>query len=52
MKLPNDGTGDFLEDGVQVEIGKDGEVLSTYASAATDESSETMLDSKSNRLRV
>ena len=46
MKLPNDGTGDFLENGVQVEIGKDGEVLSTYASAATDESSETMLDSK------
>lgn len=49
MKLPNDGTGDFLEDGVQVEIGKDGEVLSTYASAATDESSETMLDSKSEK---
>ena len=49
MKLPNDGTGDFLEDGVQVEIGKDGEVLSTYASAATDESSETMLDSKSEQ---
>lgn len=46
MKLPNDGTGDFLENGVQVEIGKDGEVLSTYASAAADESSETMLDSK------
>lgn len=46
MKLPNDGTGDFLENGVQVEIGKEGEVLSTYASAATDESSETMLDSK------
>lgn len=49
MKLPNDGAGDFLEDGVQVEIGKDGEVLSTYASAATDESSETMLDSKSEQ---
>ena len=49
MKLPNDGTGDFLENGVQVEIGKDGEVLSTYASAATDESSETMLDSKSEQ---
>lgn len=49
MKLPNDGTGDFLENGVQVEIGKDGEVLSTYASAATDESSETMLDSKSEK---
>lgn len=49
MKLPNDGTGDFLEDGVQVEIGKDGEVLSTYASAATDESSETMLDSKNEQ---
>lgn len=49
MKLPNDGTGDFLEDGVQVEIGKDGEVLSTYASAAADESSETMLDSKSEK---
>ena len=46
MKLPNDGTGDFLENGVQVEIGKEGEVLSTYASAAADESSETMLDSK------
>lgn len=49
MKLPNDGTEDFLENGVQVEIGKDGEVLSTYASAATDESSETMLDSKSEQ---
>lgn len=49
MKLPNDGTGDFLENGVQVEIGKEGEVLSTYASAATDESSETMLDSKSEK---
>lgn len=49
MKLPNEGTGDFLENGVQVEIGKDGEVLSTYASAATDESSETMLDSKSEK---
>lgn len=49
MKLPNDGTGDFLENGVQVEIGKDGEVLSTYASAATDESSETMLDSKNEQ---
>ena len=49
MKLPNDGTGDFLENGVQVEIGKDGEVLSTYASAATDESSETMLDSRSEK---
>lgn len=49
MKLPNDGMGDFLENGVQVEIGKDGEVLSTYASAATDESSETMLDSKSEQ---
>lgn len=49
MKLPNDGTGDFLENGVQVEIGKDGEVLSTYASAAADESSETMLDSKSEQ---
>lgn len=49
MKLPNDGTGDFLENGVPVEIGKDGEVLSTYASAATDESSETMLDSKSEK---
>lgn len=49
MKLPNDGTGDFLEDGVQVEISKDGEVLSTYASAATDESSETMLDSRSEQ---
>lgn len=49
MKLPNDGTGDFLESGVQVEIGKDGEVLSTYASAATDESSETMLDSKNEQ---
>ena len=49
MKLPNDGTGDFLENGVQVEIGKDGEVLSTYASAATDESSETMLDSRSEQ---
>lgn len=49
MKLPNDGTGDFLQNGVQVEIGKDGEVLSTYASAATDESSETMLDSKSEQ---
>lgn len=46
MKLPNDGTGDFLENGVQVELAKDSEVLSTYASAATDESSETMLDSK------
>lgn len=46
MKLPNDGTGDFLENGVQVEIDKEGEVLSTYASAAADESSETMLDSK------
>ena len=45
MKLPNDGTGDFLENGVQVEIGKDGGALSTYASAAADESSETMLDS-------
>lgn len=49
MKLPNDGTGDFLENGAQVEIGKDGEVLSTYASAATDESSETMLDSRSEQ---
>lgn len=49
MKLPNDGTGDFLENGVQVEIGKDGEVLSTYASAAADESSETMLDSRSEQ---
>ena len=49
MKLPNEGTGDFLENGVQVEIGKDGEVLNTYASAATDESSETMLDSKSEQ---
>lgn len=49
MKLPNDGTGDFLENGVQVEIAKDGEVLSTYASAATDESSETMLDSKNEQ---
>lgn len=49
MKLPNDGTGDFLENGVQVEIGEDGEVLNTYASAATDESSETMLDSKSEK---
>ena len=49
MKLPNDGTGDFLENGVQVEIGEDGEVLNTYASAATDESSETMLDSKSEQ---
>ena len=46
MKLPNDGTGDFLENGVQVELAKDSEVLSTYASAATDECSETMLDSK------
>lgn len=50
MRLPDDGTGDFLENGVQVEIGKDGEVLSTYASAATDESSETMLDSKSEKV--
>ena len=49
MKLPNDGTGDFLENGVQVEIGEDGEVLNTYASAATDESSETMLDSKNEQ---
>lgn len=49
MKLPNDGTGDFLENGVQVEIGKDGEALSTYASAAADESSETMLDSRSEQ---
>lgn len=49
MKLPNDGTGDFLENGVQVEIGKEGEVLSTYASAAADESSEAMLDSKSEK---
>ena len=49
MKLPNDGTGDFLENGVQVEIGKEGEVLSTYASAAADESSETMLDSKNEQ---
>lgn len=49
MKLPNDGMGDFLENGVPVEIGKDGEVLSTYASAATDESSETMLDSRSEQ---
>lgn len=49
MKLPNDGTGDFLEDGVQVEIGDDGDVLSTYASAAADESSETMLDSRSEQ---
>lgn len=49
MKLPNDGTGDFLENGVQVEIGKDGEALSTYASAAADESSETMLDSKNEQ---
>lgn len=46
MKLPDDGTGDFLESGVQVELAKASEVLSTYASAATDESSETMLDSK------
>lgn len=49
MKLPNDDTGDFLENGVQVEIGKEGEVLSTYASAAADESSEAMLDSKSEK---
>ncbi len=49
MKLPDDGTGDFLESGVQVELAKDGEALSTYASAATDESSETMLDSKSEK---
>lgn len=49
MKLPNDGTGDFLENGVQVEIGKEGEVLSTYASAAADKSSEAMLDSKSEK---
>lgn len=49
MKLPNDGTGDFLENGVPVELAKDGEVLSTYASAATDESSETMLDSKNEQ---
>ena len=49
MKLPNDGTGDFLKDGVQVEIGDDGDVLSTYASAAADESSETMLDSRSEQ---
>ena len=49
MKLPNDGTGDFLENGVQVEIGKEGEALSTYASAAADESSEAMLDSKNEQ---
>lgn len=49
MKLPNDGTGDFLEDGVQVEIGKDGGASSTYASAAADESSEAMLDSKNEQ---
>ena len=49
MKLPNDGTGDFLESGVQVELAKASEVLSTYASAATDESSETMLDSKNEQ---
>ena len=49
MKLPNDGTGDFLENGVQVEIGKDGDALSTYASAAADESSETMLDSRNEQ---
>lgn len=49
MKLPDDGTGDFLESGVQVELAKDNEVLSTYASAATDESSETMLDSKNEQ---
>lgn len=49
MKLPNDGTGDFLENGVQVELAKDSEVLSTYASAAADESSEAMLDSKSEK---
>ena len=49
MKLPNDGTGDFLENGVQVELAKDSEVLSTYASAAIDESSETMLDSKNEQ---
>lgn len=49
MRLPDDGTGDFLESGVQVELAKDGEVLSTYASAATDESSETMLDSKNEQ---
>lgn len=50
MKLPDDGTGDFLESGVQVELAKDGEALSTYASAATDESSETMLDSRSEQI--
>lgn len=49
MKLPDDGTGDFLESGVQVEIGKEGEALSTYASAAADESSEAMLDSKNEQ---
>ena len=49
MKLPNGGTGDFLESGVQVELAKASEVLSTYASAATDESSETMLDSKNEQ---
>lgn len=49
MKLPKDGTGDFLENGVQVEVAKDGEALSTYASAAVDESSEEMLDSKSEQ---
>lgn len=49
MKLPNDGTGDFLENGVQVEIGKDCDALSTYASAAADESSEAMLDSRSEQ---
>ena len=49
MRLPDDGTGDFLESGVQVELAKDSEVLSTYASAATDESSETMLDSKNEQ---
>lgn len=49
MRLSDDGTGDFLESGVQVELAKDSEVLSTYASAATDESSETMLDSKNEQ---
>ena len=49
MKLPNDGTGDFLKNGVQVEIGKDGGASSIYASAAADESSEAMLDSKNEQ---
>ena len=49
MRLPDDGTGDFLESGVQVELAKASEVLSTYASAAADESSETMLDSKNEQ---